>query len=54
LLAAVALLLIAAVPPAGAAAKRLGDRTLAPGSRGNDVRTAQRALTALRFPARPR
>lgn len=53
LLAIVALLLGAAVPPASAAAKRLGERTLAPGSRGNDVRTAQRALTALRFPARP-
>jgi len=35
------------------AARRLGDRPLASGSRGTDVRTLQRGLTALRFPARP-
>lgn len=35
------------------AARKLGDRALAPGSRGTDVRTLQRGLTALRFPARP-
>lgn len=50
MLAALALLAVAAVP---AQAAKLGDRTLVPGSRGNDVRTAQRALTALRFPAQP-
>lgn len=50
MLAAFAVLIVAAVP---AEAAKLGDRTLAPGSRGHDVRTAQRALTALRFPARP-
>lgn len=36
-----------------ASAAKLGDRALAPGSRGGDVRAAQRALTALRFPAKP-
>lgn len=35
------------------AARKLGDRPLAAGSRGTDVRTLQRGLTALRFPARP-
>lgn len=49
LLAALALLVLAAP----AEARRLGDRTLARGSTGSDVRTLQRALTALDFRAEP-
>ena len=50
--AAFAAVLVGLAAPAEAA-RKLGDRPLAAGSRGNDVRTLQRGLTALRFPARP-
>jgi murein DD-endopeptidase MepM/ murein hydrolase activator NlpD len=49
LLASLALLAVLAAP----AEARLGDRALARGSTGGDVRTLQRALTALQFRAEP-
>jgi murein DD-endopeptidase MepM/ murein hydrolase activator NlpD len=48
-----AALLLLAVAAAPAEARRLGDRPLARGSTGSDVRTLQRALTALEFRADP-